>query len=466
MTKPAILDGSFRDPAGQVHELGGRIFRTVTQYGASAFSKVHATGFLTALADAGDLVPYEIVHDPEITKLFPHAEYVLEHKRLDYISYPYEWPFSLLKEAALLHLSIAIQALEKDIVLTDASAYNVQFVSSKPIFIDHLSFKPYTDREYWVGHRQFCEQFLNPLLLRAKLDIPHNSWFRGAQEGITNEDLSKILRLRHKFSLNILSHVVLPARFQTRARNTQLSGTKKISERKGIAKATYKSLLVQLKKWISTLQPKNMNNSTWGSYAEDNTYDDNENKLKAEFITEFIQSTKPELIYDIGCNSGAFSEVALKAGAHQSIGFDFDKIAIEKAFKRATDKSLNLLPLYLDAANPSPNQGWQQSERVGFAERASPDAILALAFEHHLAIGKNIPLPQVINWLVSLAPNGIIEFVDKSDPTVQAMLSMREDIFPHYTQSSFESALSDCAAIVKTNEITKNGRTLYWYKRV
>ncbi|KKJ78370.1 hypothetical protein WH95_03505 [Kiloniella litopenaei] len=466
MTNPDILDGSFRDPAGQVHEIDGRIFRTVTPYGAPAFAKVHATNFLNDLVKTGDLVPYEIVQDPKIIELFPQAEYVLEHKRLNYISYPYEWSFNLLKEAALLHLSIAIQALDKDIVLTDASAYNIQFIGPKPIFIDHLSFKPYTDREYWVGHRQFCEQFLNPLLLRAKLDVPHNSWFRGTQEGITNEDLSKLLGFHQKLSLNVLSHVVLPARFQTRARNTQRTDTKKISERKGIAKTTYNSLLVQLKKWISTLRPRNTHNSTWGNYAEDNTYNDEENRLKADFITEFIQSTNPDLIYDIGCNSGAFSEVALKAGARQSIGFDFDKIAIDKAFKRATDKSLNLLPLYLDAANPSPNQGWKQSERVGFVERAKPDAILALAFEHHLAIGKNIPLQQVIQWLVSLAPNGIIEFVDKSDPTVQTMLSMREDIFPNYTPSAFESALSDCTTIVNTREITKDGRTLYWYKRI
>jgi len=459
------VDGSFRDPAGHVHKLNDRIFRTITKYGAPSFNRVLETGFLDGLVEEGVLVPFKMVEEPDILAHFPDAEYVLEHVPLRYISFPYEWSFSLLKQAALLHLDIAIKALDAGITLSDASSYNIQFIGPKPIFIDHLSFKPYVEREYWMGHRQFCEQFLNPLLLRSKLGVAHNAWFRGTQEGVSNEDLSLLLRLHHKLSLRILTHVVLPARMQRKATHKSIGEIKNIAERKGLPKSAYKGLLMQLRSWISSLEPKGGEVSTWGSYAEENTYAEIENRQKAAFIEKFTQSVQPDLLFDLGCNSGAFSEVALNAGAKQVVGFDFDQIAIEKAFRRAEEKSINLLPLFLDASNPSPKQGWQQTERPGFSERAKPDAILALAFEHHLAIGKNIPLPQVLGWIISLSPNGIIEFVHKGDPTIQSMLSMREDIFHNYSQTAFEDALLQHASIVETCKVTHDGRVLYWYKR-
>lgn len=466
MSNITRFDGSFRDPAGYVHEYDGRIFRTVTKYGADAFEAAVETGFLTRLVKAEKLIGFERVQDPDILALFPDAAFVLEHPRLDHISYPYEWSFSLLKQAALLHLDIAIEGLDAGIVLQDATPYNIQFVGNKPVFIDHLSFRPYVEREYWMGHRQFCEQFLNPLLLRAKFGIAHNSWFRGGMEGIPNRDLAAMLRFHNRLSLKMMTHVILPAKMQRRADSKSIGTTKPISERRGLPRASYKGLMVQLRNWIASLEPKSKSKSTWGAYDQDNTYDDAEHRQKAEFVSKFVQSVNPKMLFDLGCNSGDYSEIALASGAQRVIGFDFDQISLEKAYQRSRDKSLNYLPLYLDASNPAPAQGWRQSERSGFSERANADAVMALAFEHHLAIGKNIPLGQVVDWIVSQAPNGIIEFVDKSDPTIVAMLAMREDIFHNYSQAAFEEALSAVANIVEKNEITKSGRTLYWYNRL
>jgi len=465
MSAPSTIDGSFRDPSGRVYIYKGRIFRTVTEFGANAFEKILKTGLLATLIEDGQLLPYSIVRDPDILSQFHNAKYVLEHPKIDYISFPYEWSFPLLKKAALLHLDVAIKGLNAGVSLSDATAYNIQFVGPKPIFIDHLSFKPYTDREYWLGHRQFCEQFLNPLLLRAKLGVAHNAWYRGALEGISNEDLSSLLRLRHKMSLKVQAHVVLPARLQKKVSSTNSAETKPMAERKGLPKSSYKGLLTQLRNWIAKLEPKGGNQSVWGGYAEQNTYEEKENFEKTIFIQKFVNGVQPNLVYDLGCNSGAFSEIALAAGAKQVIGFDFDQIALEKALHRAESKSLNLLPIYLDASNQSPDQGWQQLERAGFDGRGKPDAILALAFEHHLAIGKNIPLPQVIKWITSIAANGIIEFVAKSDPTIISMLSMRDDIFQNYSQESFEKAILQHATIIESKKVTKDGRVLYWYKR-
>jgi ribosomal protein L11 methylase PrmA len=174
---------------------------------------------------------------------------------------------------------------------------------------------------------------------------------------------------------------------------------------------------------------------------------------------------KPKQLWDIGCNTGDYSEVALTSGATQVVGFDFDQGALERAYARAKAKTLNFLPLFQDGANPSPDQGWANAERKSVMSRGPADAIVALAFEHHLAIGRNIPLPGVVDALVKMAPQGVIEFVQKKDPTVQQLLALREDIFPDYTPETFETAMKARARIVKQETVSASGRTLYWYDR-
>lgn len=464
MSGDLTIKGSFRDPSGRVHAHGARILRTVTPAGAPDFEAVLATGFLERLVDEGRLVPFERVTDPQTLALFDDAALVLEHPLLDYVSHPYEWSFPLLKAAALHHLDIALDALEAGIVLSDATAYNIQFDGPRPIFIDHLSFQPYTEGDYWLAHRQFCEQFLNPLLMRAHLGLSHNAWFRGTLEGIPSDHLSAILPARAKLSARMLAHVVLPARMQRKATGQSIARTAELSARRPLPRRAYAGMLGQLRGWIAGLVPKGAR-TVWGDYAADNTYAATEDRAKAEFIGKFITDTRAETVFDLGCNSGAFSQVALDAGADRVIGFDFDQAALDKAYVRATECGLDYLPLFLDAANPSPSQGWGEAERAGFTTRARADAVLALAFEHHLAIGKNIPLDQVVGWITSLAPTGIIEFIEKDDPTIRAMLALREDIFADYTKARFEEALSARARIVAQAQVTADGRTLYQYDR-
>ena len=200
MSPNTLVAGSFRDPSGQVHTWKNRVFRTVLGPGAAAFDAVRATGFLDRLVEDGRLVPFAQVDDTGVLQEFPEATYVLEHPLLKVVSYPYEWSFRQLKAAALLHLEIALDALGAGLVLSDASAYNIQFVGPRPIFIDHLSFRPYRIGEYWAAHQQFCEQFLNPLLLRSQLGVPHNAWFRGTLEGISSEHLARMLPHRSRLS--------------------------------------------------------------------------------------------------------------------------------------------------------------------------------------------------------------------------------------------------------------------------
>jgi hypothetical protein len=196
----AIEAGSYRDPGGTVYDSGGDIYRSVTKLAIDEFETVWSSGYLQQLIAKGWLVGAARAEGAQVA-----AEHfaLLRHPRLSFISYPYEWGFQALKSAALLHLQIQIDALDHDITLIDASAYNVQFIGCRPIFIDHLSFRPYQEGQFWFGHVQFLDQFLNPLLLRALLGVPYNAWYRGNVEGIPTADLNRLLPLTKKLSFNV-----------------------------------------------------------------------------------------------------------------------------------------------------------------------------------------------------------------------------------------------------------------------
>jgi ribosomal protein L11 methylase PrmA len=464
MPDAAFHPASYRDPSGHIFECDGRIFRTVTREAADHVNYVRRTGLLADLERRGWLVETTDVTGKVAAPPGSAAAYVLEHRKLPFISYPYEWSFPGLKAAALLHLDLHLEALSKAATLSDASAFNVQFDGACPIFIDVLSLRRYREGEFWLGHRQFCEQFLNPLLLRALFGVPHNAWYRGNLEGISISDMSRLLPLSRRLSWRTLSNIVLPARFEARARNKPTSVLGRAAERK-LPRAAYRYTLTQLRRWIADLRPADTGPSAWGNYAITNTYCDGEQAAKQRFVADFIEKTRPKIVWDLGCNSGDYSLTALDAGAEVVIGFDMDQLAVEKAFLRAEATGRRFLPLLMDAANPSPDQGWCQSERSGLSGRSRPDAVLSLAFEHHLAIGRNLPISQVVGWLTSLAGSGVIEFVQKSDPTVQRMLMFREDIFSDYSEEAFVAALRQFARIVRTEAVSEHNRRLFWFDR-
>jgi ribosomal protein L11 methylase PrmA len=456
--------GSFRDPAGQVFVDDDRIYRTINEPAARDYERLRDQGLLARLAAKGWLVESREVAPAVLGELGTSARYVVEHPPIPYVSFPYEWGFAALKAAALLHLDLHLEALAAGATLADASAYNVQFRGSRPVLIDLLSLRCRREGEFWLGHRQFCEQFLNPLLLRALLGVPHNAWYRGSLEGIPTIELARLLPWRSRLSWNLLAHVLLQARLHQRAMRKPSENIEKV-RRSRLSPTAFLGLLGQLRRWIARLEPADAPPSTWSDYAWRHSYRPREEAAKHSFVKTFIEQTRPGLLFDLGCNTGDYAALALEAGARRVVGFDFDQQALDAAFRRAEAQDLDFLPLFLDAANPSPDQGWRQRERSGFAGRAKADALLALAFEHHLAIARNLPLEQVLAWLMGLAPCGVIEFVPKADPTVGRMLALREDIFQGYDEATFARCLTGTARIVRNEIISEHGRRLFWYER-
>jgi ribosomal protein L11 methylase PrmA len=454
--------GSFRDPAGKIFYHENEVFRYVDKNFNNRLNFILENDLLNILYSKGLLIKTECISTNKFNNFFNKDDVtILKHEKIPYISYPYEWCFSQLKAAAIHHLDLHLFLLEKNATLIDASAYNIQFIGSKPVFIDVLSIKPYQEGEFWFAHKQFCENFLNPLILYAKKKIKFNNWFKGNLEGVYTEDLNNILSFFDKFSYTIFTHVYLMNKFNNKFKKQESEF--KVKNKNKLSKKSFVFLLKQLRNFILSLKPKK-NISIWENYSTMNTYNKIEENNKKKIVEEFIKRNHLPKIIDLGCNDGVYSKIATNNNNNYVVGFDFDDNSIDRSFCELNSNQKNFLPLILDASNPSSNIGWNENERKSFKSRAKFDGLLALAFEHHLCIAKNIPLEETIKWMSSIAPKGLIEFVPKNDSTVQKMLSLKGDIFPNYSENHFFNLLSKFSKVISVNQITDTGRKIYEYK--
>ncbi|MGI9424416.1 MAG: class I SAM-dependent methyltransferase, partial [Hyphomicrobiaceae bacterium] len=463
MSAPVRDSGSFRDPSGHVFLCGERVVRTVNSVGMKNFRNVESTGVLSQLAELGYLIPTRELGPQDIdfsTLTSPRGErpcLAIEHPRLPVISYPYEWTFSQLKDAAITHLDLQIAAFDRNVVLTDATPYNMQFSNNGLLHIDVLSLRPYREGEYWAGYNQFCRLFLMPLLLEAWRGVPLQPLLRGCLDGMQLSDAQYLLPATKRFlSINGFLHITVHANSE-RSNSSRAKQDISTSARP-IPRKRYRAMLTEMREWIKGLQTGRKTKSFWNEYSEVNSYSQHMHDVKKDFVARFVRHFKVVSLWDIGGNTGDFSTVALGEGARHATVIDGDLDSLEQAYARRKDTALHLLPLVMDCADPSACGGWNQQERKGLNQRATADAILALAVVHHLAIGRNIPLQGVIEWLVSLAPRGIIEFVPIDDPMVTQMLMFRDVVFADYDEVKFRSYLGHVARIVEEHRFSDNGR--------
>ena len=451
--------GSFRDPAGKIFYHNNKVFRILNYEGEKRLKFLEESKILEESIKKDFLIKSSRINEQDLNFKEAENKTIIEHKKLDYISYPFEWSFDQLKDAAIHHLDFHIFLLKNNANMIDGSAYNVQFVGFKPTFIDILSIKKYEDGEYWTAHKQFCENFLNPLILKSKKDIDFNNWSKGNLEGITTKDLNSVLSLKDKISYNIFTQVVLLNFFERKTIENNKINLKKIKKKK-FPKRSFLSMLLNMRNFILSLNLKK-SKTVWDDYSSNNTYELEEENLKKRIVMEFARKYKFNSLADLGCNDGVYSKICLDNGCSSVVGFDYDLNAINNGYKIAKKEKLNFLPLYFDASNPSSNIGWFQKERKGFFERSNFSGMIALAFEHHLAIAKNIPLNQVIKWLIKIAPKGLIEFVPKNDVTIKKMLSLKGDIFKDYNEENFRNLLQNNSKIISETKINESGRKIF-----
>ncbi|MBI4308394.1 MAG: class I SAM-dependent methyltransferase [Chloroflexi bacterium] len=452
--------GSFKDPHGGVFFQGARVFRYLTPEGAASFQALAASGLLEKLSQKGSVIGAREVPPEEAAGLLqavPGADLVVEHPRLPFISYCYEWPFKMLKAAALLHLEVLAAALERGYILKDATPYNIQFLGPRPVLVDVASFEPYREGDPWNAYSQFCRLFLNPLLLQALTGVRFQGWLRGSLDGIAPAELSRLLPWRHKLRPSVFLHVVLQTWLDRRAASADAADPGLM--RRKISRKRVTRLVERVRSAVEGLR-SGPSASPWARYDDENTYSEEARACKDAFVERTLAAQKPGVVWDLGCNTGRYSFIAARHAEHV-VAMDSDPDAVDRLYLRARGGAPNVLPLVIDLLDPSPDHGWAQAERRGLSQRGPADLALCLALVHHLAIAGNVPLRHVVAWLARVARSGIIEFVPKEDPGAQSLLRWRRDVYPAYTQAAFEAALEERFQIIDQRALPGSGRVLY-----
>jgi hypothetical protein len=436
------------------------VYRVLSPTGLEDWRALAATDLWRELQEQGTVVATEPAQPEELPELLAGAAAgALRHARVPFVSYPYEWPFSMLKDAALLQLDICRRALRADLALKDASPYNVQWRGAAPVFIDVGSFERLRTGEPWAGYRQFCMLFLYPLMLQAYKDLPFHAALRGSLDGIAPRHARAILA-GERFRKGVLANVILHARLEDRYAAAAGRDVRRELRRAGFDKELLAANFAKLEKLVARLEWK-PGATAWTGYGEDNTYDEAAAARKTRFVQEAAARRHVGLVWDVGCNDGRYARIAAES-ADLVIALDADHATVELLYRRLRDeRRSDILPLVMSVTDPSPDLGWRGRERASLERRGRPELTLCLALAHHVCIAGNVPVREFLEWLRSLDSALVIEFPDRGDPMVQRLLGGKRDgSNPDYEKPTFERILEELFTVTRSEPVTAT-RTLY-----
>ena len=445
------LPSSFRDPSGHLFVHNGVLYRHISPRYQCHYQQLERSGLLQELVDRQLLISHT---DETATKRNHGAYKIIRPETIPFISYPYEWSFSQLKNAALVTLEVQLIALGHDMWLKDCSAYNIQFRGTKPVLIDTLSFECYPEGSPWVAYRQFCQHFLAPLALMAFADVRMSQLLRVHIDGIPIDLASSLLPRRTYLRFSLLAHIHLHARSQRR-----FADRPETAKKSQVSRNSLIQLVENLRAGIEKLTWR-PGPTLWSDYYGETNYSSQAFSHKQRIVEGMLRDNGTGSVWDLGANTGVFSRIA---AAHRApvVAFEGDAVAAEDLYRQSCKGADDILSLLLDLTNPSPALGWRHEERLSLVQRGPAGMCMALALIHHLAIGNNVPFPQIASFLHAIGDSLVIEFVPKQDSQVQRLLASREDIFDDYHQNAFEESFSRRFAIRERVSIQDSSRTLY-----
>lgn len=456
----AVDGGSYRDRSSRVFYQGEAVLRALDARSADNWQRLTRTRFFADFTARGRLISTEpLSRLPESLPSGGDWRAVLAHERIPFVSYPYEWTFGMLRDAAMLHLDLLASALEEGMILKDSSAYNVQWIGARPVFIDIPSIEPHAEGAPWIGYRQFCMMFLYPLMLQAYRGAPFQPWLRGDIDGIEPEAMARLLGACDLWRPGVLTHVLLHARLQGKP-SLQEQDVRQSLRRAGFSASLIKANVARLRRLVERLRWK-QSASVWSGYAETHSYAPDEHRKKADFVRRASARRHRSLVWDLGGNIGEFSRIVAEH-ADTVVLMDGDALAVERAYQGLREEAAQrILPLYVNLSDPSPGRGWRGAERKTLEQRGRPDLVIALALVHHLVIGGNIPLSDFVGWLADLGSAVVVEFVTREDEMVRRLLRNREDQFSDYGLDNFERLLRTRFEVVEQSPLKGGRRVLY-----
>jgi hypothetical protein len=441
--------GSFRDPASRVFHRGDEVFRSLSDEGQADWQALQQSNLFRTWIESGQLIG---------TKPSTSDDRVISHDKIPFWSYPYEWSFSMLKSAASMHLRLLEDALTEGLTLKDATPYNVQFIGSKPIFVDIGSFTTYEPGEPWIGYRQFCRQFLYPLMVRAHAKVPFQPLLRGSLDGIPAETARSLLRGRRATKPGVAADVML----QSRAEKTMSDSTRNVRSEMSTAGFSAELILTNVRRLRKVVEKTTWDpgESIWSEYAGCE-HVATQRGPKEEFVKRVAGQKHRQLVWDLGANDAYFSK-SIAGLSDTVVAIDGDEATVDRVFQSlATSGPTNVLPIVMDLADPSPGLGWRGGERRKLEDRGLPDLVLMLAVVHHLVIGANLPLAAVIDWIASFDAEVVFEWVPLEDPMSQKLTAnkRRSEVHSNYDETSLRSYLNGRFDI--REELPLEGRRLF-----
>jgi len=471
---------SFRDPGGVLVQSGDRMRRIVNAAAARDFEFFLASRLARDLKAARSLVGTSTLDsaqadewlqsDDDLRRLCESRQgaLILEHERIPFPSFPYEWPAQMLHAAGALTLDLARRGLEENIGLKDATPLNVLFAGPRPVFVDVLSFERRDPRDStWLPHAQFLRTFALPLLAWKYLRLSPGLLIT-RRDGLEPEEvygwISPFDRLRPPF----LQMVSLPTWLGKRelAERTHLY-ERKLSGNPEKARFILAMLLDRLQRSFAKLRPPEHTASAWSGYATHNSYSDAQAETKQRFVADALSDFSPRNVLDIGCNTGQYSVIAARGGA-SVVAIDYDPVVVGSLWSTARSQKLDILPLVVNLGHPTPATGWRNEEFPSFLDRARGhfDAVLMLAVLHHLLVTDRVPLESVLATAAELTRDLlIIEFVGTGDPMFRKIARGRDALHADLTPSAFEAVAGVRFELVRRQPIEGSSRILYLYRK-
>jgi SAM-dependent methyltransferase len=455
------VPGSFRDPDSQVFIADGQVYRALSERGLAEWTGFSATAAARAALERGSVIGTQSANGITVPGAFAQrAQAILRHDRIPVVSYPYEWSFGMLRDAALLQLALLRSSLDENWILKDSTPYNVQWRGAHPVFIDVGSFQPLKAGEPWVGYRQFCMLFLYPLLLQAYRDLPFQPWLRGCIDGITPGQCWNMMSRRDLLRRGVFGHVYLHAKLDARAAHSDRD-VKRDLRSAGFSKQLIAANMGKLEKLVRRLD-WNPPRTVWSDYRANTSYSDADDAAKVAFVQRSVAGRRWPLAWDVGANDGRYSRIAAEH-ADYVLALDADAACVEGLYRALRDEgSTTILPLLMNVVDPSPGLGWAGRERSPLPDRGRPDLVLCLAVVHHVVISGNVPIREFLGWLRSLGSALVIEFPTRDDPMVKRLIeAKREHTHDDYRRDLFERDLSELFDVADSTELPSATRILY-----
>lgn len=455
------VPGSFRDPDSRVFESGGDVFRALSTRGLEDWNALRSSVVFAELTGRGSVIETQEVGSDDPETLPEGWAGVLRHASVPFVSYPYEWTFGMLRDAALLQLDVLERCLAESLMVKDSSPYNVQWRGVAPVFIDIGSFERLREGEPWIAYRQFCMLFLYPLMFQAFKGIPFQPWLRGAIDGITPAQARAVMSTRDRLRRGVLTHVILHSRLELRYAAVEGRTAKARVRRAGFNTELILANVRRLRKLIARMDWKPAT-SAWTGYRDASSHLHADADDKAGFVATAAGRRHSRLVWDLGANDGAYARIAARTSDHV-VAMDVDHPTVERLYRALREEGeRRILPLVIDVCDPSPALGWRGRERGTLSDRGRPDLTLCLALVHHMAITRNVPVREIVDWLASLGGTVLVEFPERTDPMVQRLLgAKREGAHEDYERAHFERCLHEAFVVERQQELPSTQRVLY-----